>query len=60
MGVVGESYFKMPPYSLKENGFYLRNEFYNKIKSNKTNFLKTLFLNFKLSLNSAIFKLISL
>ncbi|EQD89515.1 hypothetical protein HPSA50_1842 [Helicobacter pylori SouthAfrica50] len=57
MGVKRES-FKIPPIPLK-NELYSRNEFYNKIKNNETNF-KTLFLNFKLSLNSAIFKFISL
>ncbi len=59
MGVKREGYFKIsPPIPLK-NELYSRNEFYNKIKNNETNF-KTLGLNFKLSLNSAIFKFISL
>ncbi|PDW93013.1 hypothetical protein BB394_06145 [Helicobacter pylori] len=40
LGVVGEVYFKIPPYSFKEMSFYLRNGFYHKIKSNQTNFLK--------------------
>ncbi|GAA7840434.1 hypothetical protein HpCOL21_12240 [Helicobacter pylori] len=54
MGAVGEGYCKIPPYPLKKMSFAILKS--KTIKQSSQN----PFLNFKLSLNSAIFKLISL